>query len=123
MVACTKRSPDDWRRTTNVACRLLALAAPAEQLEEEREDVKHVEEDAGGDIDRVINAGSPHAVERKTRVAAEDRQPQNGVDDIARRHRHKQGDQAEHDECQQEEEQDSVAGGQVGLDRVAKSSE
>src|ERR1700761_8203316 len=97
MVACTKRFPDDWRRTTNVTWPLLALAAPAEQLEEEREDVQHVEEDAGGDIDRVINAGSPHAVEVKHRVAAEDRQPQNGADDIARRHRHKQGDQTGRD--------------------------
>ena len=56
----------------------MPVRTTAEHAQEQQEDVEHIEEDPGGDRDRVLCRGSAQAVEVHDCVEPEDRQAGHG---------------------------------------------
>ena len=100
-----------------------ALSLARRTTAEEQEDVDHVEEYPGRDLHGFAVVGTAQPVEVQHRVAAEDDEPEDGVDHVRVRHRDEQRDEAEDDQREEREEQEAVIDREVTADRVAHAAE
>src|SRR4051795_794546 len=95
---------------------LVPLAA--EQAEQEQEDVEDVEEDARGDTHGAAGICSAQAVEVEDRERTENREPGDGVDDVAVGDRNEDRDDPEPDEAEQCPEKGARPRGEVSAGGV-----
>lgn len=91
--------------------------------QEEQEDVEDVEEDSGGERDRLVASGPAQAVEVNHHVAAEDDQAEDRIGHRAAGDAQEDLDDAEDDQSEQREEEEPVEEGQVPAGCVATGAE